>query len=199
MEKDFCRRIALGGLIQGCFHNLNSTLQTLSFHLQFLKFKRGFLPSEEISDHIEKAFLILQKIQKQVKVALDRVREDGEGPWNLKEILEEELIFWENFLPFKHKVNKTIKVLGDKVEVKFPLNLLRGILCNIGFELFPYFEEETNLNFLLKNDPYPQIIFSFDKVLKKETLEKLKRLSEFFKNWINLKVEDTLIRIEFYG
>lgn len=198
MEKDLCRRIALGGLIQGCFHNLNGNLQTLSFHLQFLRFKKGFLASEEISNHIEKAFLTLQKIQKQVKATIEKIIEEKEGPWDLKEILEEEIIFWENFLPFKHKVNKKIEIHEKKVEVRMPLNLLKGILCNIAYEVFPSLEE-GNLIFLLKSKPFPQVVISFDKKLKEEVIHKLKILSKIFENLVELKIDETEISLSFYG
>ncbi len=198
MNKDFCKRLALGGLIQGCFHNLNGNLQTLSFHLQLLYLKKAFISSEEISSHIDKAFLILQKIQKQVKGVLDRIKEEREGPWDLKEVLEEELLFWENFLPFKHKVNKEIKLLKSDLKVKIPLNLLRGILCNIAYEIFPSLKEETNLKFLLNKNPYPRIVIILNKNLEKEVKKRLQKLSRFFKNWVKLKIENTKISIDFY-
>lgn len=173
MDKELCRTLALGSLMRGYFHNLKGTLQSLSLQLQILYMKKDLLVSPQGHPNIEKALQFLQKLQNQIEVALEDLSNNEEGPWDLKEIMEKELLFWEANLFFKHKVTKEI-LEEKKVFIQCPLNELRGTLCLIEEALYPALKEGDHLRIILTQEDRPKIIFETSQGFEEEALQKLK-------------------------
>ena len=194
MKDTLCKRTALGGLLQGYFHNLRGTLQSLSLELQMLLIKKKADCDQEIYERINKALLILQKLQNQIDTAFDEVYNENPGPWNLKNIIEKEILFWEAFLEFKHKVKKEI-IEEEKVLIEIPYNLLRGLFCNIAQELFLNLKENAKLKIFIKKDK--KIEFLWNENLNEKVYSTLKKLAEIFLPIAKIQVNSQSLSIQF--
>lgn len=192
MNKEVCRTLALGSLVRGYFHNLRGTLQSLSLQLQILHMKRDQYIAPQGQANLDKAINLLQKLQTQIEVALEDINNENTGPWDLKEVLEKELLFWEANLYFKHKVVKQLEE-QKKVLVNLPLAELRGILCLIGEVLYPNIQEGTTLKIIIDESPNPVIIFQLQHDLEEKIFLRLKVLASLLESPYTLIVEDQRI------
>lgn len=197
-EKELCRTLALGALVKGYFHNLRGTLQGLSFQLQILYMKKDALLSPEGHPTLEKAFQLLQKLQHQLEVALEDLDNDSQGPWNLKAIMEKELLFWEANLFFKHKVKKEI-FEEKEVLLVLPLNELKGLLCLLEERLYPLCKEGSRLRIIIGEGGKKSLVFEIDEPFEEEGLINLEKLSPYFSPYATLKVSPLRIELEFYS
>uniref|UniRef100_A0A7V4JPS6 Histidine kinase n=1 Tax=Thermodesulfobacterium geofontis TaxID=1295609 RepID=A0A7V4JPS6_9BACT len=191
---NFCKRIALGGLLQGYFHNLRGTLQGISLELQLILMKKDLDLNKEIYERVNKALNLLQKLQNQINTAFDEIYNEKTGPWDLKEIIEKEILFWEAFMPFKHKVKKEI-FEEEKVLIEVPYNLLKGLFCNICQEIFLNLKENTHLKIFIKKNK--RVEFLWDKDLDNLVYENLKDLSYQLKNLADIKVDKRTLTFQF--
>jgi len=191
---NFCKRIALGGLLQGYFHNLRGTLQGIFLELQLILMKKNSDLDKEIYERINKALNLLQKLQNQIDTAFDEIYNEKTGPWDLKEFIEKEILFWEAFMPFKHKVKKEI-FEEEKVLIEIPYNLLKGLFCNICQEIFLNLKENTNLKIFIKKNK--RVEFLWDKDLDKLVYENLKGLSYQLKNLADIKIDKRTLTFQF--
>jgi hypothetical protein len=191
---NFCKRIALGGLLQGYFHNLRGTLQGIFLELQLILMKKNSDLDKEIYERINKALNLLQKLQNQIDTAFDEIYNEKTGPWDLKEFIEKEILFWEAFMPFKHKVKKEI-FEEEKVLIEIPYNLLKGLFCNICQEIFLNLKENTNLKIFIKKNKRVEILW--DKDLDKLVYENLKGLSYQLKNLADIKIDKRTLTFQF--
>ncbi|PMP69187.1 MAG: hypothetical protein C0190_00435 [Thermodesulfobacterium geofontis] len=196
MKENFnlCRRVALGGLLQGYFHNLRGTLQGIFLELQLIFIKKNLNLDKEVHERINKALNLLQKLQNQIDTAFEEIYNEKTGPWDLKEIIEKEILFWEAFMPFKHKVKKEI-IEEEKVLVEIPYNLLRGIFCNVCQEVFLNLKENTNLKIVIKRDK--KVEFLWDKDINSLIYENLESLANQLRSLISIKVERNSISFRF--
>lgn len=195
-DKELCRTLALGSLVRGYFHNLRGTLQGLSFQIQILYMKKETLLCPSAHPNIEKALQLLQKLQNQLESALEDLENDNTGPWNLKEIMERELLFWEANLFFKHKVKKEI-FEEKEVLLTLPLNELKGLLCLLEERLYPLCKEGSTLKIIIGEEGKKTLTFEFSEALDEENLKKLEKLSPYFSPYANLKVSPSRIELEF--
>ncbi len=195
-DKELCRTLALGSLVRGYFHNLRGTLQGLSFQLQILYMKKETLLSPSAHPNIEKAVQLLQKLQNQLESALEDLENDNTGPWNLKEIMEKELLFWEANLFFKHKVKKEI-FEEKEVLIGLSLNTLKGLLCLLEERLYPFCKEGSTLRIIIGKEGKKALTFEFSEALDEENLKRIEKLSPYFSPYATLKVSPLKIEIEF--
>lgn len=195
MNKELCKTLALGSLIRGYFHNLKGTLQSLSLQAQVLYRKKDFLISPQAHPNMEKIIQLLEKLQNQIDVALEEVSNDNAGPWDLKDIIEREILFWEANLFFKHKVKKEIKEI-EKVMLFFPLNEIRGILCLIEEKLYPLLKEGSTLQILIGALPNG-LIFETDLPLEEETISTFFELKTYTEPLASLEVSPSRISLQF--
>jgi hypothetical protein len=191
---NFCKRIALGGLLQGYFHNLRGTLQGIFLELQLILMKKNSDLDKEIYERINKTLNLLQKLQNQIDTAFDEIYNEKTGPWDLKEFIEKEILFWEAFLPFKHKVKKEV-FEEDKVFIEIPYNLLKGLFCNICQEIFLNLKENTNLKIFIKKNK--RVEFLWDKDLDELVYKNLKVLSHQLKDLAEIKVDRRTLSFQF--
>jgi len=191
---NFCKRIALGGLLQGYFHNLRGTLQGIFLELQLILMKKNSNLDKEIYGRINKTLNLLQKLQNQIDTAFDEIYNEKTGPWDLKEFIEKEILFWEAFLPFKHKVKKEV-FEEDKVFIEIPYNLLKGLFCNICQEIFLNLKENTNLKIFIKKNK--RVEFIWDKDLDELVYKNLKVLSHQLKDLAEIKVDRRTLSFQF--
>jgi hypothetical protein len=191
---NFCKRIALGGLLQGYFHNLRGTLQGIFLELQLILMKKNSNLDKEIYGRINKTLNLLQKLQNQIDTAFDEIYNEKTGPWDLKEFIEKEILFWEAFLPFKHKVKKEV-FEEDKVFIEIPYNLLKGLFCNICQEIFLNLKENTNLKIFIKKNK--RVEFIWDKDLDELVYKNLKVLSHQLKDLAEIKVDRKTLSFQF--
>jgi len=191
---NFCKRIALGGLLQGYFHNLRGTLQGIFLELQLILMKKNSDLDKEIYERINKTLNLLQKLQNQIDTAFDEIYNEKTGPWDLKEFIEKEILFWEAFLPFKHKVKKVV-FEEDKVFIEIPYNLLKGLFCNICQEIFLNLKENTNLKIFIKKNK--RVEFLWDKDLDELVYKNLKVLSHQLKDLAEIKVDRRTLSFQF--
>jgi hypothetical protein len=196
MKEDFnfCKRIALGGLLQGYFHNLRGTLQGIFLELQLILMKKNSNLDKEIYERINKTLNLLQKLQNQIDTAFDEIYNEKTGPWDLKEFIEKEILFWEAFLPFKHKVKKEV-FEEDKVFIEIPYNLLKGLFCNICQEIFLNLKENTNLKIFIKKNK--RVEFIWDKDLDELVYKNLKVLSHQLKDLAEIKIDRRTLSFQF--
>ncbi|MCS7149698.1 MAG: hypothetical protein N2Z40_04755 [Caldimicrobium sp.] len=197
MDKDLCRTLALGSLIRGYFHNLKGTLQSLSLQLQILYMKKDQLVDAKGHTYLEKALSFLQKLQTQLDVALEDANNNATGPWDLREIMEKELIFWEANLFFKHKTSKEI-LENKKAQVNIPISELKGYLCLVGEILYPNIKENTNLKIVIDESPKPVIVFQLDQDLEDEICQRLKNLSPLLEPKLHLEIDQRRLAIYFH-
>lgn len=195
MNPELCQTLALGALVKGYFHNLKGTLQALSLQLQILHMKRDSFLNPQAQQTLEKALQALQKLQTQLDLALGDIGNDAQGPWDLREIMEKELLFWEANLFFKHKVTKEIVAEND-VKVFIPLNKLRGALCLIEEKLYPSIPEGSHLKIIISKMPSPRIIFYTSSPLSDETLKNLAELANYI-TLFDLKISPQEITLIF--
>jgi hypothetical protein len=132
---DFFQNSKIGYLVKGIIHNLNSPIQILSMHIEMLKMDivKGLKAAEsaralslpdtvtkqlkELADNLQRGADrmsemedALARIENIVNVINNRSQggEDGKRPIILKQVLEEELDFWNADLFFKHQVEKHV-------------------------------------------------------------------------------------------
>lgn len=195
-DKELCRTLALGSLVRGYFHNLRGTLHALSLQLQILHMKKETLLSPSAHPNIEKAIQLLLKIQNQLESALEDLENANPGPWNLKEIMEKELLFWEANLFFKHKVKKEISE-NKEVFLTLPLNELKGLLCLLEERLYSLCKEGSTLKIIIGEEGGKTLTFEFSEALDEENLKKLEKLSPYLSPWATLKVSPSKIKLDF--
>lgn len=191
----FCKRIALGGLLQGYFHNIRGTLQGIFLELQLIlmKAQKDSDVNQEIQDRINKTISLLQKLQNQIDTALDDIYNENKGPWDLRDIIEKEILFWEAFMPFKHKVKKEI-IEEEKCFVEVPYNLLMALFCNFCKEIFLNLKEGTELKIFIKNK---KVDFTWDKDLDFTIYENLKKLSQVFRELVDVEIDKRVLSFHF--
>lgn len=195
MNKELCKTLALGSLIRGYFHNLKGTLQSLSLQVQLLYMKKDLLMTPQAHPTLEKIIQLLEKLQKQIEVALDEASKEDLGPWDLKEIMERELLFWEANLFFKHKVKKEL-IEVHKTLLSLPFNEIRGILCFIEERLYPALKEESILNIVV-GEPSYGLTFEVTPPLEEETLTTFYSLKSFIEPIADLEITPSKISIRF--
>lgn len=195
MNKELCRTLALGSLIRGYFHNLKGTLQSLSLQAQMLYMKKDYLLSPQGHPTIEKIIQLLEKLQKQLDIALEEANNDQRGPWDLKEIMEKEILFWEANLFFKHKIKKEIKEI-EKVILALPLNEIRGTLCFVEEKLYPALKEGTTLQILIGAIPNG-LIFETDLPFEGAVISTLLELKTYVEPLAFIEVSSNLISLQF--
>ncbi|PMP61729.1 MAG: hypothetical protein C0197_05310 [Caldimicrobium thiodismutans] len=195
-EKELCKTLALGSLVRGYFHNLRGTLQGLSFQLQILYMKKDTLLSPSAHSNIEKAMELLQKLQNQLEVALEDLNNTNQGPWNLREIMEKELLFWEANLFFKHKIKKEIYEERE-VLITLPLNELKGMLCLLEEKLYFSLKEGTYLRIIIGESGKRALTFEMNEPLEEEILQKLANLSGYLQPYASLSLSPTKVELEF--
>jgi len=128
MDKDFCRKAILGAFVQGYFHNLRGSLQGVYLPLQRIMLNPSKYLTEEGLALFQKMMSSLDKLNNQLNIALADLICEDEGPWDLFEVMQKEMLFWEADLRFKHKIKKEV-IEKSKTTVKLPYNLLLGLLC----------------------------------------------------------------------
>ncbi len=195
MNREVCRTLALGSLLRGYFHNLKGTLQSLSLQAQLLYMKKDLLVSPQAHPNLEKMLQLLEKLQKQIDVALDEVNNEETGPWDLKELMERELLFWEANLFFKHKVKKEIKEI-EKVLLSLSLNEIRGLLCLVEERLYPSIKEGASLQILIGPSPNT-LTFEIDEPIAEETTSSLLELKPYLEPLVTLEVSPNYISLQF--
>ena len=99
-----------------------------------------------------------------------------------------------NFLVFKHKIKKEI-IEENRVLVKCPYNLLKGLFCNIGQELFLNLKEGTNLKIFIKKDK--KVEFIWNKEIDTTIYKNLKKLAQHLKDIATIKVSEKSLTIQF--
>lgn len=195
MHKEICKTLALGSLIRGYFHNLKGTLQSLSLQTQILYMKKDLLISPQAHPTLEKIIQLLEKLQKQIDVALDEASNEDQGPWDLKDIMERELLFWEANLSFKHKVKKEI-IEAEKTHLSYPLNEIRGILCFLEEKLYPSLKEGSELRIVVGNPSFG-LSFEITPPLEEETLSPFHNLKEYIDALADLEITPSKISLQF--
>lgn len=195
MDEKLCRTLALGSLVRGYFHNLRGTIQNLSLQLQLLHMKRDQLLAPPAQGFVEKALTFLQRLQDQIEIALADINNEDTGPWDLREIMEKELIFWEANLFFKHKVKKEL-LEKRKVLLELPLNELRGVLCLLGEHLYSAFKEGAQVRILI-GEPERGLTFETDLSLEEGSLAQLSSLIPHFTPYAELSVSPERITLLF--
>lgn len=109
--KNIYYHATLGNLIYGIIHNLNGTIQLLTMNMELLEmtFKRE-KSSPSILHYFEKCMEYIDKLRKSLDIILPKgdYEELQTRPIHLNELLEEQLLFLQNNLFYKHqvKVNK---------------------------------------------------------------------------------------------
>ncbi len=177
-EKELCRTLALGSLMRGYFHNLRGTLQNLSLHLQMLYLKKEKFLDPQGFSYLEKAWASLEKRSKQIDLAVEDLNNSSLGPWDLKEIMEEELLFWSANPYFKHKVNKELEE-KEKTLVSSPLNELKGFLCLLQEILYSSLKENSFLKIFIGDKP-KTLTFLIEPPLEEKSLQRLFQLKSYF-------------------
>ncbi len=195
MDERLCRTLALGSLVRGYFHNLKGTLQNLSLQLQLLSMKREQFLSSQAQTHVEKALAFMQRLQDQLEVALGDINNEDRGPWDLREIMEKELLFWEANLFFKHKVKKELQEL-QKVILSIPLNELKGILCLLGEKLYPAFCEGAYVKILI-GEIEGGLTFETDLPLDENSLGEISNLSSYFTPYAEISLSPNRVALIF--
>jgi len=102
-----------------------------------------YLTEEGIS-LFQKLISAVERLSAQLNSALADLTKEDEGPWDLYEVMKEELLFWEADLRFKHKIKKEITE-ESKALVKLPYNILLGILCLVERILYQSLKDGTSL------------------------------------------------------
>ena len=172
MDRDFCRKAILGAFVQGYFHNLRGSLQSLSLPLQRLMLNPSKYLTEEGLTLFQKMLSALDKLNNQLNVALADLTKEDEGPWDLFEVMQKEMLFWEADLRFKHKIKKEV-LEKSKAMVKLPYNILLGILCLVEAELYQALNEGSELKIVISSEPNSCVIFSWSGSLNLQNLKKI--------------------------
>ncbi len=192
MVKEFCRKAILGAFVQGYFHNLRGTLQGLFLPLQRVQLNPSKYLTPEGMALFEKLWASTEKLNRQLTIALEEIENASEGPWDLYEIMNRELLFWEADLRFKHKVKKTLTKAAD-VKVRMPYNLLLGTLCLVEAELYQRLPEGTELEIKVGTNGSPCITFSWQEVLPAEIFQPLEeamtKVSSLISSFASLKLD----------
>lgn len=195
MDKELCKTLALGSLIKGYFHNLKGILQSLSFQVQLLYIKKELFMTPQAHPTLEKIIHLLEKLQKQIDVALDVASNEDRGPWDLKKIMEEELIFWEANPIFKHKVKKELIEVNTTL-LSFPLNEIKGILCFIEERLYSVLKEDSTLRIVV-GEPSYGLTFEISPSLEEETLSIFHSLKTYIEPLADLEITPSKISMKF--
>ncbi len=173
-EVDFCRKLALGSLLQGHFHNLRGIVQKLSLRVETLL----YTAPEDIKKDLQALLNTVFSLENYIESAISSVINDNPGPWNLKQLLSQELTFWQGDLNFKHNIKKEL-VAKEEVWVSAPYFLVRGILCWICQELIPRLKKGDVLRIEIKNGG---VNFSWQTPLDSKFFELVKAFNQSTKN-----------------
>jgi len=68
-----------------------------------------------------------------LSAAETELENESEGPWDVKDLVEREVTFWEAELNFKHRVEKDFKFEKETFRTRMPVNRLRAGLCALFF------------------------------------------------------------------
>ncbi len=158
--------------------------------------KKDTLLSPSAHSNIEKAMQLLQKLQNQLEVALEDLNNTNQGPWNLREIMEKELLFWEANLFFKHKIKKEIYEERE-VLITLPLNELKGMLCLLEEKLYFSLKEGTYLRIIIGEGGKRALTFEMNEPLEEEILQKLANLSGYLQPYASLSLSSTKVELKF--
>jgi len=189
MDRDFCRKAILGAFVQGYFHNLRGSLQGVYLPIQRIMLNPSKYLTQEGLAIFQKIVFSLDKHNNQLNIALGELTCEEEGPWDLYEVMQKEMLFWEADLRFKHKVSKQI-IESSKAMVKIPYNILLGILCLVESELYQALKDGEELTITVSSEPNPCLTFSWKEEAKFKNLEKI---GELIKPYATIKHEGTSI------
>jgi len=190
LKPDECRSLALGELVKGYFHNIRGILQNLVLRVETILYSSKY--PKEFKEDLCEVLNFATILNEYLDAALNDITDDSRGPWNLKKLLLQELLFWQSNLYFKHKVKKTVSAEGD-LWVEAPISLLKGIFCLIGKELFSALPEGTNLKMCLKDG---EVSFHWDKDVDQSVVESLKVLNSF-RELEEVRISSRELRIRF--
>jgi len=151
---DLCQKILIGSFVEGYFHNLRGLLQNLSLHLQKILLQQTEKCPPGILEEVKKAFETLEKLGLHIHLLFEELEEESPGPWELKKIVEEQLLLWNCCLKFKHSIKKEIDI-PDNIKVNLPLKLLKGCLCFLFLEVFSKIEKGGQLRISAQRGDYP--------------------------------------------
>lgn len=186
-----CRKLALGSLLQGHFHNLKGLLQNIFIEFYPLLKSETLIP-RELYQKIEKIYFLLNELNTYLSVATEDVKKEDEGPWNIKHLLEEEILFWKADLNFKHKVK--VEILEEETcLVKIPWFLIKGMMCSLGQNLLLNLKDDT-LKIVINSK---EIIFHWKTHLEEEKILILKSILEFYQTFIDFLVQPTNLKLVF--
>ncbi len=193
MDRDFCRKAILGAFVQGYFHNLRGSLQGVYLPLQRIMLNPSKYLTEEGLALFQKMLSALDKHNNQLNVALAELNNEDEGPWDLFEIMQKEILFWESDLRFKHKIKKEV-IETSKAKVKLPYNILLGILCLIEAELYQALNEGSELKIVISAEPNSCLTFNWSGSL---ILQNLEKITELIKPYATLKKDENSLLLCF--
>jgi hypothetical protein len=193
MDKDFCRKAILGAFVQGYFHNLRGSLQGVYLPLQRIMLNPSKYLTEEGLALFQKMMSSLDKLNNQLNIALADLTCEDEGPWDLFEVMQKEMLFWEADLRFKHKIKKEV-IEKSKATVKLPYNILLGILCLVEAELYQALNEGSELKIAISSEPNPCVTFSWSGSLNLQNLEKV---AELIKPYATVKEDENSLTLCF--
>ncbi len=133
IHSNLLRKAALGCLFKGYLHNLRGPLQALLMQIEILESKLTLVEDPAgLSEGVGRLKKQVFQLVELLAAAEEDLGREDQGPWNLREIVEKELLFWQAELDFKHKVEKEID-LPENLRVKMPYNRLRAGFCALFF------------------------------------------------------------------
>lgn len=191
MREELCRKIALGSLVQGHFHNLKGILQNIFIEFYPLLKAQNSFP-EPLYQKVKKIYQLFSELNRYLSTAIEDVKREEEGPWNLRELIEDEIRFYRGDFNFKHKVKVEI-IEEEECLLKIPWFLIRGLMCEIGQKLFLELEEEE-LKIVLRSE---EINFYWITFLKEEKVLALKLTLDIYQNIVSSVVHPTSLKLVF--
>jgi hypothetical protein len=136
-EEDFSeahRLMSVGRLVHGLIHNLNGPLQNLGMDMDMIGYALeggGELEElrEEIRTRISRMEEEFEQVNLLIRMAASRVAPEAEqGFLSLDAFLEDEMVFLQSNLYFKHHVEKTVRLEGELPELRsLPEGLPEGL------------------------------------------------------------------------
>ncbi len=175
---DLCQKILIGSFVEGYFHNLRGLLQNLSLHLQKILFQEADKCPPGILNDIKSAFATFEKLSLQINLLFEELEADDQGPWNLKKIVEEQMIIWNSCLNFKHFIKKEISI-PENIKISMPLKTLKGFLCFLFLEIFSKIEKGGTLKITANFEKFPYLEAEWNPPLPRDLTEKIsKQLNE---------------------
>ncbi len=199
------REAALGMLFKGYLHNLRGPVQAMLMQIELFEARLRNL--ELGKEALEVITQLCDRLKKQVYRQIDllaaaetEMENTSEGPWDLREALRKELVFWEAELSFKHKVEKEFEE-GPEVRVKMPLNRLRAGLCALFFTIiFLLAEKEGRLKLSVEPSVEgPRVVLQVEPEVIDPENSYLQAAREIFSPEADLQASPSEIRLLFKG